>query len=124
MINSDYVKNIKAKCIFIDRFIENCNKNTLEMIEILKVSNYVFISHHNNDHVEGKSMSASIPLALNFLCTIILPKKMNESYKIKSAIEYDKDKLEDIIYKHDPRIVDKDLLHLLQHKMDTFDRIY
>ena len=123
MINSEFVKNLNINCIFIDRFIENCNLNTEEMIEILKVSNYVFVSYHNNDHLEGKIMSASIPLALNFLCTLIIPKKMNESYKLKSVIEYDEKLLLDIKFKHDPKRVNKDLSWLLKHKMDTFDRI-
>ena len=68
-------------------------------------------------------MSASIPLALNFLCTLIIPKKMNESYKLKSVIEYDEKLLLDIKFKHDPKLVNKDLSWLLKHKMDTFDRI-
>jgi len=123
MINSEYVKELKLNCIFIDRLIEKCNLNTEEMIEILKVSKYVFVSYHNKDHKEGNIMSASVPLALNFLCTLIIPKKMNENYKLKSVIEYDENKLMDIRYKHDPKLVNEDLSHLLKHKMDTFDRI-
>ena len=118
MINSDFVKDNKDKinCIFIDRLINNINTN--EMIDLLKESKYVFISDRN-DHID-KSMSASIPLALTFLCTLILPKEMNDIYKFKSVIEYDN--LNNINFKHNSKLVDKDLSFLLKHKMEVFDK--
>jgi hypothetical protein len=120
MINSEFVKNIKDKlnCIFIDRSINQMN--TDKMIELVKESKYVFISDRN-DHID-KSMSGSIPLALNFLCTLILPKEMNDNYKFKSVIEYDLD-LNNINFKHNAKLVDKDLSFLLKHKLDVFDKI-
>lgn len=120
MINSEFVKNNKDKlnCIFIDRSINSLN--TIEMIEILKESKYVFISAKTKSEHIDKSMSASIPLALNFLCTLILPKKMNDIYKFKSAIEYESEL--DIQFKHNPKLVDKDLSLLLKHKMEIFDK--
>ena len=88
------------------------------MIDLLKESKYVFISDRN-DHVD-KTMSGSIPLALTFLCTLILPKEMNDIYKFKSVIEYDN--LNNINFKHNSKLVDKDLSFLLKHKMEIFDK--
>lgn len=123
MIDSEYVTFISKTfhCIFIDRFIENRNIQTQEMVEMLKQSKYVFVSSTNNEHID-KSMSASIPLALNFLCTLILPKKMKDIYQLQSSIGYDN--LFDITYKHDPKVVDKDLSFLSKHKMEVFDRLF
>lgn len=123
MINSEYIDQIKKQihCIFIDRYINNID--TIEMMNLLKESKYVFISYNNKNHID-KSMSASIPLALNSLCTIIMPKKMNEIYKLKSVIEYDENNLNLIKLKHNPSLVDKDLSYLLSHKIKVFNNIF
>jgi hypothetical protein len=122
MINSEYVKNIKSlepevTCIFIDRYINNLN--TEEMMNILKISKYVFVSPCNKEHIDNK-MSASIPLALNFLCTLIIPKKMNDIYKLKSAIAYDESY--QIEYIHQPEKVNQDLSDLLKHRDNMFKK--
>ena len=64
-------------------------------------------------------MSAAIPLALNCLCTLILPKKMNDIYKFKSAITYE-DKIN--LIEPNPELVNEDLDNLLKHRDSIFDK--
>ena len=59
-------------------------------IELLLRSSYVLITEDNPDHLD-KSISAAIPLAFNCLCNLIMPEKMNEYYKFKSVITYEKE---------------------------------
>jgi len=89
--------------IFIDRYINdiksiyNNYKNITcinridasNMIKLLNMASYVLITEENEDHI-NKSMSGAIPLAFNSLCNIIMPEKMNENYKFKSVITYNK----------------------------------
>jgi len=92
--------------------------NTSHMIDILKIASYVLVTDINKDHID-KSMSASIPLALNCLCTLILPKKMNDIYKFKSAITYE-DKIN--LIEPNPELVNEDLDDLLKHRDSIFDK--
>jgi len=88
--------------IFIDRYLDTyldvsfkLYKNfkfynsisTIDLIQILKESAYIFITDIT-DKIADK-ISASIPLALNCLCTIIMPLSMNKYYKYTSAITYE-----------------------------------
>ena len=103
---SEYINKIKNfekyNFIFIDRFIDDYLSNhfrelknisiynrisTIDMINLLKKSKYVFISD-TEDKIKQR-ISASIPLALNCLCTMIIPKEINKFYKFKSVIEYE-----------------------------------
>jgi mannosyltransferase OCH1-like enzyme len=61
--------------------------STIDLIQILKESDYIFITDINEK--EKDKLSASIPLALNCLCTLIMPVKMNNYYKYKSVITYE-----------------------------------
>jgi hypothetical protein len=88
------------------------------MINILKNASYVYISKKNKEYIENK-MSAAIPLAMNCLCTLIMPKKMNDIYKFKSAITYE-DKIN--LIEPNPELVNEDLDDLLKHRDSIFDK--
>jgi len=62
---------------------------TRAMIELLKTCDYVITDVNNKDHIAGKSMSGSIPLAFSTLTPIIIGQKNNSIYKFKSAVEVD-----------------------------------
>jgi hypothetical protein len=61
--------------------------STIDVIQILKESDYIFITDIG-DKIKD-SISASIPLALNCLCTLIMPIEMNKYYNYKSVIIYE-----------------------------------
>jgi len=66
------------------------NISTSEMIKILKESKYVLCDITSNlDHITGKSMSGSIPLAFSNLNKLILSKENNSLYKFKTAQTFD-----------------------------------
>jgi hypothetical protein len=94
------------------------NLSAIDMIKLVKESNYMFISDNNKDHIDT-SMSASIPLGLNCLCTLIMPYEMNIYYKFKSVITYEKDI---IIREPDLNLVNNDLENMLTHRNNTFDK--
>jgi hypothetical protein len=92
--------------------------STSEMINMMKESDYVFISDHNKNHFH-KSMSASIPLALNCLCTMLIPEEMNKHYKFKSVITY---KNNIIIKNPNYELVNQDLVQMIKHRNQIFDK--
>lgn len=94
------------------------NLNTTDMIDLLKNSSYVYISNKDPEHLD-KKISAAIPLAMNCLCTLIMPKKMNDIYKFKSAITYE-DKIN--LIEPNPELVNEDLDDLLKHRDSIFDK--
>ena len=62
------------------------NISTSKMNDILKLSKYIMSdSITNTDHINGMSMSGSVPLAFSNLNILILSSKNNELYKFKSA---------------------------------------
>ena len=66
------------------------NIGTKEMINIIKKCKYVFSdTTTNNDHINGKSMSGSIPLAFSNLCTLIISSQNNNLYNFKSVYTFD-----------------------------------
>ena len=122
----------KYNFILIDRFIhtyldDNIRElenitiydklSTIDMIKILKENSYLFISDIMDKKKER--ISASIPLALNCLCTMIIPKEMNDYYKFKSAIEYE-DMIEIIEPNHEK--LEEDLNYHIKHKYKVFDK--
>ena len=118
-------------CIFADRVIPTYqhdtiysynNLSTIDLVYYLRCSSFVFISDVNNDHFD-KSMSASIPIALATLCTLVMPKKMNDYYKLSSAIEYETlSDLTENILKHDSSLVDNDLQTMITHRNRVFKK--
>jgi hypothetical protein len=70
--------------------IKQCS--TIDMIEHLSTAMYVYVSDVNVDHFEN-IMSSSIPLALNNLCSLIIPAQMNQYYNISSALTVENMKL-------------------------------
>jgi hypothetical protein len=125
-----FINFTNYKFIFIDRRI---NEKTYEkydnitcynsldtsmMIEILKKSSYVLISDIDKEHMCQK-ISAAIPLALNCLCTLIIPKKMNDIYKFKSTITYE-DKIN--LIEPNVELVNEDLDDLLKHRDSIFNK--
>jgi len=118
--------------IFIDRYIDinisiysnykniTCinRLDTNDMIKLLKNSSYVLITEENEDHID-KSISASIPLAFNCLCNIIMPEKMNTNYKFKSAITYNK-KIK--LIEPNFNLINEELKELLKRKNLIFDK--
>jgi hypothetical protein len=127
---SNFINFTNYKLILINRNINSkafkkynnvtCYKNldTSNMIEILKKSSYVLISNIDKEHMCQK-ISAAIPLGINCLCNLILPKKMNDIYKFKSAITYE-DKIN--LTEPNPELVNEDLDDLLKHRDSIFDK--
>jgi len=118
--------------ILIDRFvydyIDNSVKersnitiysqiSTIKMIDILKESQYVFITDIEDKNKER--ISASIPLSLNCLCNMIMPKEMNKYYNFKSVIEYED---EIIIKESNSKLVLEDLEYHIEHTVNVFDK--
>lgn len=119
------------KLIFISRFIWQNKKlyadfpnaeifenlDTKELIHIIKSSKYVYISEA--DKTMRKNMSGIIPYAFNCLCQIIMPERMNLSYKFKSVITYNK-KIN--ISEPDYELIDQELSELIKRKFSIFDK--
>jgi len=98
--------------------------NTVQMINLLIQSDYVFISEENEDH-NYASLSGIIPLALNCLCQIIMPKKMVDNFNFKSTttISYEKNgKIE--LVKPDYDLIQSELEELIIHKFQIFDKYF
>jgi hypothetical protein len=118
-------------CIFIDRCTDTYQTDTIysynnlstpDLIYYLRCSSFVVVTDTNADHVD-KSMSASIPIALATLCTLVMPKKMNAYYKLSSAIEYETlSDLTENMLKHDSSTVNKDLQHMITRRNDVFKK--
>lgn len=80
-------------------FIIHIHENILtkEMINIIKKCKYVLSdATTNNDHINGKSMSGSVPLAFSNLCTLIISSQNNNLYNFKSAYTFNLDSDEKI----------------------------
>ena len=91
--------------------------STIKMIDILKESQYVFITDIEDKNKER--ISASIPLSLNCLCNMIMPKEMNKYYNFKSVIEYED---EIIIKESNSKLVLEDLEYHIEHTVNVFDK--
>jgi hypothetical protein len=66
---------------------ENISVN--KMMDILKRSKYIVCDMVNNrDHINGKSMSGSIPFAFNMLSILIISNINNAFYDFKSALTF------------------------------------
>jgi GR25 family glycosyltransferase involved in LPS biosynthesis len=131
---NDFVNNFhnfdNNNFLFIDRYLDSkiyqnyknitcMNRiDTIDMIELLLRSSYVLITEDNPDHLD-KSISAAIPLAFNCLCNLIMPEKMNEYYKFKSVITYEKEiKLTEPNFE----LINKELNELLKRRDTIFDK--
>lgn len=77
-----YFKNFKNK---INIYLKI---NTDKMMDILNNCNYILTDISNDDHIEGRSMSAVIPLAISLLKPLIISKKNNELYKFKNVYTF------------------------------------
>lgn len=118
-------------CIFIDRYVDTYqidtiysynNLSTPDLIYYLRCSSFVIVTDIDTEHID-KKMSASIPLSLATLCTLVMPKKMNAYYKLSSAIEYETlSDLTENMLKHDSLTVNKDLQHMITHRNDVFKK--
>ena len=91
--------------------------STIEMLDTLKKSHYVFITDIEDKNTER--ISASISLALNCLCTMIIPKEMNKYYNFRSVIEYEN---EIDIIEPNFHLVLEDLEYHIHHKVEVFDK--
>ena len=67
------------------------------LIEELKMCDYVITDVVNEDHIAGKSMSGSIPLAFSTLTPLIMGKQNNSIYKFRTAVEVDLNSSDPII---------------------------
>jgi hypothetical protein len=70
-----------------------------EVCNLLSGVHFVMIdvATMKNSHILGYSMTASIPLSLNFLARLIISTFSNAMYKFKSAVEYDLNGSADIV---------------------------
>ena len=89
------------------------NMDTLEMMNILLRCRYMLVDLKNlfNHHLNGKSMSGSIPLSFSNLIPLIMSKINNKSYNFKSAIEFDSDTNEPIVL---PDTIDDSVFELVE----------
>lgn len=62
--------------------------SSIELFNILLNCQYVYITDKNNSHNKNYSTSASIALAFNTGCQLIIPEIMNRCLRLKSAIIY------------------------------------
>jgi mannosyltransferase OCH1-like enzyme len=67
------------------------------LTEELKLCDYVITDVVNEDHIAGKSMSGSIPLAFSTLTPLIIGKQNNSIYKFRTAVEVDMNSDEPIV---------------------------
>ena len=66
------------------------NFDTESMINILEKCDYIFVDSTNNtEHINGNSMSGSIPLSFSTLTPLIISNYNNNFYKFKNVIEFD-----------------------------------
>jgi len=91
--------------------------STIDLIQILKESDYIFITDIANKIVD--KISGSIPLALNCLCTLIMPIEMNKYYNYKSVITY-KNEINITLPNYDS--VFKDLEDQIEIRNKIFDK--
>ena len=96
------------------------NLSTFDMLHLYIESDYAFITSTIEEHID-KSMSGSIPLALNCLCTLIMPERMNKHYKFKSAITYN-DKI--VLREPDYKLVEEDFNDMINHRNNVFDEYF
>ena len=137
----DYFKSLfnnfeSCTFAFIDRRLEeykeiysdfkniNCFPalNTVQMINLLIQSDYVFISEENEDH-NYASLSGIIPLAFNCLCQIIMPTEMANNFNFKSIKSYEKNGKIELI-KPDYDLIQSELEDLIIHKFQIFDKYF
>jgi len=81
------------------KFIINIYENILtsEMINIVKICKYIMCDMTTNiDHINGLSMSGSIPLAFSNLSRLLISSKNNSLYNFNSVLTFDIDS-EDLI---------------------------
>ena len=92
-------KNINISNINQNIIVNNYFKiDTIEIIKLLKKCDYILTdSTHNTDHINGQSMSGSIPLAFSTLTPLIISKTNNNIYKFKNIIEFDLQSADKII---------------------------
>ena len=83
----------------------------------LKESNYILLTDIVSKRTE--SISASVSLALNCLCTMIIPKGVNKYYNFKSTIEYEN---EINIKEPNYKLLIDDLEYHIKHKYQVFDK--
>ena len=63
--------------------------DTRDMIELLKKCDYIMTDLQNDDHINGISMSGSVPLAFSTLATLIISKQNNRIYGFKNVVEFE-----------------------------------
>jgi beta-1,4-mannosyl-glycoprotein beta-1,4-N-acetylglucosaminyltransferase len=63
--------------------------DTSEMIELLKKCDYIMTDLQNDDHINGISMSGSVPLAFSTLTSLIISKQNNRIYGFKNVVEFE-----------------------------------
>jgi len=90
--------------------VTNCNIkitellsiDTLEMINVIKKCDYVLTdATFNNHHINGISMSGSVPISFSTLTPLIISKQNNKLYKFKNVIEFSISSNEEIFIEKD-----------------------
>jgi hypothetical protein len=94
------------------------NLSAITMNNFIKESKYMLILDNNKDHI-NISMSAAIPLGLNYLCNLIMPLEMNNYYKFKSVITYTD---EIILNEPNLQLINEDLENMIEHRNNIFDK--
>ena len=100
-INKSYTKDFINKNI---NFYESIS--AIEIINILLYSDYIFVDNTNNmDHINGISMSGSIPLSFATLTPLIISNINNKFYNFKNVIEFNYYSDSDIILSKNNHVI-------------------
>lgn len=84
------------------KIIELASLDTYEMLNVIKICDYILTDvTYNTGHINGISMSGSVPLSFSTLTPLIISKCNNELYKFKNAIEFNIDTHEEIFIEKD-----------------------
>lgn len=97
--------------------------STDKIIELLKSANYVLCLYNpfNTGYINS-SITASIPLAFNYLCKLLIPSVWQEHYNFKSCISYtDTDKILLGNTINDLHSIEKEQVDLVSHRNTTLD---
>jgi len=74
------------------------NISAIELFNLINKCKYIFAdSTTSTNHIEGKCMSGSIPIAFSTLNQLIISTKNNSLYKFKSAITFNLDDDKEIV---------------------------
>lgn len=111
--------------------LENCS--TIDMMNLMKSIDYILcLENPNNLNPQKNCISASIPMAFNYLTRLIIPNTWQQNYSFDSVVPYDdttlqksKNQTKITLEKLDEKMIYKindELIFHIGHRNNTFDR--